>query len=447
MKLGKGIEKSLLAYPEVISVSRTTGTAEASEHLHPVNHSHYNIELLPREKRKRGFKEITEAMRKELDQLPGVAYIFEQPIANKLAEMLTGTEGQLSVKLFGPDLSLLNEKIEEIRNVLAEIRGVADLQIEQTTGVPQLVIKLKREKLALFGISVSQVADTIETALKGIEATDVYEADRVTSVLIRLPEEYRNDEEAIKNLLVNAPNGERIPLSELTDITRGEGPQTIFRENLMRRKIILCNVIKRDIGSFVEESRQRIDQTVSLPAGYFVTFGGQFESQQRALHHLATVMIIVLLIIFVVLFSSFGSIWQASLIILNIPSTLIGGILGLLIARQTINVSSTIGLIALFGICVQNDIILVAKINDFRRHGLSVRDSVVKGALTKFRPIFMTDMVMIVGVLPLALIVTTGAELHRPLAVVYIGGFFFAILLRLVVVPVLYETLAKLSKK
>ncbi len=447
IKMGTRIEKIFLSFPEVISVSRTTGTAEASEHLHPVNHSHYNIELSPREKRKRGFKEITEAMRRELDKLPGIAYIFEQPIANKLAEMLTGTEGQLSVKLFGQDLGILNEKIEEIRNVLAEVKGVADLQIEQTTGVPQLVIKLKREKMALFGISVSQVADSIETALKGIEATDVYEADRVTSVLIRLPEEYRNDEEAIKNLLVNSPNGERIPLSELTDITRGEGPQTIFRENLMRRKIILCNVIKRDIGSFVEEGRQRIDQTVSLPAGYFVTFGGQFESQQRALHHLTTVMIIVLLIIFVVLFSSFGSLWQASLIILNIPSTLIGGILGLLIARQTINVSSTIGLIALFGICVQNDIILVAKINDFRRQGLSVRDSVVKGALTKFRPIFMTDMVMIVGVLPLALIVTTGAELHRPLAVVYIGGFFFAILLRLIVVPVLYETLAKLGAK
>jgi len=447
IKMGTRIEKIFLSFPEVISVSRTTGTAEASEHLHPVNHSHYNIELSPREKRKRGFKEITEAMRKELDKLPGIAYIFEQPIANKLAEMLTGTEGQLSVKLFGQDLDILNEKIEEIRNVLADIRGVADLQIEQTTGVPQLVIKLKREKLALFGISVSQVADTIETALKGIEATDVYEADRVTSVLIRFPEEYRNDEEAIKNLLVDAPNGERIPLSELTDITKSEGPQTIFRENLMRRKIILCNVVKRDIGGFVDEARQRIDQSVSLPAGYFVTFGGQFESQQRALHHLTMVMIIVLLIIFVVLFSSFGSLWQASLIILNIPSTLIGGILGLLIAGQTINVSSTIGLIALFGICVQNDIILVAKINDFRRRGLSLRDSVVKGALTKFRPIFMTDMVMIVGVLPLALIVTTGAELHRPLAVVYIGGFFFAILLRLIVVPVLYETLGKWSKK
>ncbi len=447
IKMGTRIEKIFLSFPEVISVSRTTGTAEASEHLHPVNHSHYNIELVPREKRKRGFKEITQAMREELDKLPGVAYIFEQPIANKLAEMLTGTEGQLSVKLFGQDLYTLNDKIEEIRNVMSEIRGVADLQIEQTTGIPQLVIKLKRENLARFGIPVSDVADIIEIALNGIEATDVYEPDRITSVLIRLPEKYRSEEEAIKNLLVDAPNGERIPLSELADITKSEGPQTIFRENLMRRKIILCNVVKRDIGSFVKEAQQKIEEEVSLPPGYFVSFGGQFESQQRAMKHLTTLMLIVILIIFVVLFSSFGSIWQALLIILNIPTTLIGGILGLLIAGQTINVSSTIGLIALFGICVQNDVILVAKINDFRRQGLSLRDAVMEGALTKLRPILMTDLVMIVAVLPLALSVTTGAELHRPLAVVYIGGFFFAILIRLIVVPVLYETLAKFGKK
>ena len=447
IEMGTRIEKIFLSFPEVISVSRTTGTAEASEHLHPVNHSHYNIELLPREKRKRDFNELTQAMRKELDKLPGVAYIFEQPIANKLAEMLTGTEGQLSVKLFGQDLDVLNEKIEEIRGVMAEVKGVADLQIEQTTGIPQLVIKLKREKLARFGIPVSDVADIIETALNGIEATDVYEVDRITSVLIRLPEKYRSDEEAIKNLLVDAPNRERIPLSELAEITKSEGPQTIFRENLMRRKIILCNVVKRDIGTFVKEAQQKIEEKVSLPPGYFFTFGGQFESQQRAMEHLTTLMLIVILIIFVILFSSFGSIRQALLIIMNIPTTLIGGILALLIAGQTLNVSSTIGLIALFGICVQNDVILVAKINDFRRQGFSLREAVMEGALTKFRPIIMTDIVMIVAVLPLALIVTTGAELHRPLAIVYIGGFFFAILLRLIVVPVLYETFAKLGKE
>ncbi len=447
MEMGKRIENIFLSFPEVISVSRTTGTAEASEHVHPVNHSHYNIELFPLEKRKRDFQELTAAMREKLDKIPGVAYIFEQPIANKLAEMLTGTEGQLSVKLFGQDLDILNGKIEEIRNIMVEIKGVVDLQIEQTTGIPLLIIKLDREKLARYGIPVSDVADIIETALNGIEATDVYEPDRITSVLIRLPEKYRNDEEAIKNLLVDAPNGERIPLSQLAEISKGEGPQTIFRENLLRRKIILCNVVKRDIGSFVKEARARIDRDISLPPGYFITFGGQFESQQRALRHLTVLMLIVILIIFIVLFSSFGSIRQALLFIMNIPTTLIGGILGLLIAGQTINVSSTIGLIALFGICVQNDIILVAKINDFRRQGLSLREGVLEGALTKFRPILMTDMVMIVAVLPLALIVTTGSELHRPLAVVYIGGFFFAILLRLIMVPVLYEALAKLGKE
>ncbi|MBN2246538.1 MAG: efflux RND transporter permease subunit [Candidatus Aminicenantes bacterium] len=447
IEMGKKVEKIFLSFPEVLSVSRTTGTAEASEHVHPVNHSHYNIELLPREKRKRGFDEITQAMRQELDKIPGLAYIFEQPIANKLAEMLTGTEGELSIKLFGSDLTVLNNYIEDIRNIVAEIEGVTDLQIEQTTGIPQLVIKLNREKLARFGIPVGNVADIIETAFNGIEATDVYELDRITSVLIRLPEEYRNDEDAVKNLLVDAPSGERIPLSELAEITRSEGPQTIFRENLMRRKIILCNIEGRDMGGFVNETRQKIDSEVKLPLGYFITFGGQFESQQRAMHHLTTLMIIVILIIFVILFSSFGSIWQAFLIILNIPTTLVGGILGLLIAGQTMNVSSTIGLIALFGICVQNDIILVAKINDFRKQGMSLRDSVIQGAITKFRPIIMTDLVMIVGVLPLALIVSTGAELHRPLAVVYIGGFFFAILLRLIVVPLLYETLGKIAEK
>jgi cobalt-zinc-cadmium resistance protein CzcA len=445
IEMGKRVEKIFLSFPEVVSVSRTTGTAEASEHVHPVNHSHYNIELLPREERKRGFKEITAAMRVELDKLPGVAYIFEQPIANKLAEMLTGTEGQLSVKLFGTDLGVLNGKIEEIRNVLADVPGVADLQIEQTTGVPQLIIRLRRDKLALYGISVAQAAETVETAFNGLEVTDVYEPDRVTSLLIRLPEKYRSDEAAVGNLLVSAPSGERIPLSEIAEISRGEGPQTIFRENLMRRKIILCNIVKRDIGSFVTEARQKIDETVSLPAGYYVTFGGQFESQQRALHHLTTLMVLVILIIFVILFSSFGSIRQALLVIMNVPSTLVGGIVALLITGQTINVSSTIGLIALFGICVQNDIILVAKINDFRKRGASLHEAVVKGALTKFRPIFMTDMVMIVGVLPLALTVTTGAELHRPLAIVYIGGFFFAILLRLFMLPVLYETLESLG--
>jgi cobalt-zinc-cadmium resistance protein CzcA len=438
LRVGRQIEDVFMSFPEVISVSRTTGSAEGTEHLHPVNHSHYHLEILPREERDKGFEELTEEMRVELDKIPGVAYIFEQPIANRLAEMLTGTEGQLSIKLFGPDLEQLNRSIQDVYNAIHELDGVADMQIEQTTGVPQLVIDIRREALARYGLAVSDVADIIETALNGIEVTDVYEPQRITALMLRLPEEYRNDEQQVRNLLVDAPNGERIPLSTLADIYKSEGPQTIFRENLQRRKIIIGNVVDRDIGGFVEEAMAVIDSQVDLPPGYYVTFGGQYESQQRAMEHLTMVMLLVILIIFVVLFSSFGSLRQAFLIILNIPTTLLGGMLGLIIASQTLNVSSTIGLIALFGICVQNDVILVAKINDLRERGRNLRDAVIEGAMTKFRPILMTDVVMIVGVLPLALIETTGAELHRPLAVVYIGGFFFAILLRLLIIPALY---------
>jgi cobalt-zinc-cadmium resistance protein CzcA len=445
VRVGKEIEKVLMKFPEVASVSRTTGSAEGSEHIHPVNHCHFLIELLPKEERKRDFKELSQAMRHELEKFPGLSYIIEQPIANKLAEMLTGSEGQLSIKLFGPDLDVLNEKIEEIKEIVRGIRGAADVQVEQTRGIPELVIKPDREKLARYGLSIGQVAEIIETAFNGLEVTDVYEQDRITSVLVRLPEKYRQDEEALKNLLLDTPSGEKVPLALVADIRRSEGPQTIFRENMMRRKIILCNVVKRDVGGFVEEAKKTIEEKVSLPQGYFVTFGGQYESQQHAMKHLTLLMALVLLIIFVVLFSSFGSIWQALLIILNIPSTLIGGIIGLLVAGQSMNVSSTIGLIALFGICAQNDIVLVGKINDYRKAGMPLRQAVVEGALTKFRPIFITDMVMIVSVLPLALIRATGSELHRPLATVYIGGFFFAILLRMFIVPALYELFAKLA--
>lgn len=444
--MGRRVERLIMALPEVASVTRTTGSAESSEHLHPVGHSHFAIQLKPRGERTRGYAQITAALREPLNQLPGMAYLFEQPISNKLAEMLTGTEGELSVKLFGPDLEILNGRIEDIRQVLATIDGIEDLQVEQTAGIPQLLVEVNRERLSRFGVSVSQVADVIETALNGLDVTDVYEGDRVTSVLIRLPERYRRDEDAVRNLLVDTPGGERVPLSELARIARSQGPQTIFRENLTRRKIAMCNVVGRDVGGVVEEARRRIAAEVPLSPGYYVTFGGQFESQQHAMRHLTIVMALALLVIFIVLFAAFGSVGQALLVILNVPTALAGGILALWFAGESLNVSSTIGLIGLFGVCAQNDIILVSKINDLRRQGLALRDAVVEGSLTKFRAIFMTDLVMIVGVLPLALIEATGSELHRPLAIVYVGGFLFAMVLRRFIVPALYEAFARFER-
>ena len=447
VRIGRKVAAIFRSFPEVISVCRTTGMAEASEHVHPVNHSHYILDLKPKEERERDFEELTEAMRKELDKIPGIVYIFEQPISNKLAEMLTGAEGQLSIKLFGKDLGVLSEKVEQIRGVVSHIEGVADLQVEQTAGIPQLLVKLNREKLARFGIRVEDVADMIEIALNGLEVTNVYEEDRITAVHLRLSEKYRRDEESVKNLLIDTPDGQRIPLSELSDISRSEGPQTIFREDLMRRKIIVCNVVGRDIGSFVEEAKRSIEKNVSLPTGYFVTFGGQFESQQRSMRQLSFMMLIVGVIVFVVLFSSLGSIRQCFLILLNIPLTFSGGLIALFIFGQTLNVSSLIGLIALFGIALQNGIVLVSKINALRKEGLALHDAILQGAAMRFRPTLMTELILILGVLPLILGSSSGSELHQPLAVVYIGGFLVAIFFEQIVLPVLYEVFSKLRKE
>jgi cobalt-zinc-cadmium resistance protein CzcA len=309
-----------------------------------------------------------------------------------------------------------------------------------------MVVELDRDELSRYGIPVGDVADLVETALNGLEVTDVYEADRVTSILLRLEETHRQSEEGIRNILVDAPGGERIPLTQLARIRHSEGPQEILRENLMRRKIILASVVDRDVASLVDEARERIEASVTLPTGYYVEFGGSFENQQRAMRNLSILMGIVILVIFVILFSSFGSILQASLVILSIPLSLVGAVVALLLAGSTLNVSSMIGLIALIGVCVQNDVILIAKIRDFRNEGLGLREAVMAGSLRKFRAIFMTNLVMIVGSVPLVFHVSTGSELHRPLAIVYIGGFMGAILIRMIAMPVLFESATRLPR-
>jgi len=451
VRVGKEFERALMEFPEVEHVCRTTGMAEESEHVHPVNHSHYMLKLRPRQEGDRGYAELTDAMREKLDQMPGKSpHMFEQPIGNKLAEMLTGTEGQISLKVYGADLDKLVEKAQGIAEILRDIEGIEDLQVEQTSGIPLRVITLKREELARHGIKVDEVADVIETALGGVEVTDVTEVDRMTAVLLRLPEKYRQDVDAVKNLLVDTPSGHRVPLDQIADIDpTATGPQTIFRENRSRRKTILLNVVGRDVGGFVEEATAKINASglFSMGDGYSFKFGGEFESQQRTMQQLKWMMLIVGLSVLVVLFASLHSIRQSLLLLLNIPMTLAGGIIALYLTKQTLNVSSVIGFIALFGIALQNGVVLVGKINDLRSNGVELHDAVIQGAAYRFRPILMTELILILGVLPLALGTTAGSELHRPLAVVYIGGFVVAIFFEQIVLPILYEFSARLGKE
>jgi len=463
VRTGKKVEELLLSFDEVVSVCRTTGSAEGSEHVHPVNHSHYIIQLKPRHERKRGHEELAEAMREKLDEMLGIAYIFEQPIENKMAEMLTGIEGEIALKVFGPELDVLDELTVEIGQVMNRVPGIADLQIEQTTGIPLVLVEPDQAALSRYGIQVGQVADLVEAALNGVEVTDVIEADRITSVLLRLPKKYRENVDSIANLLVDTPSGHRIPLSQLARIDRGEGPQTIFHENLRKRKTILCNVVGRDIGRFVEEAKETILREVDLPNGYDIAFGGQFESQQKTTKQLTWMLLVVFLGVLVVLFASLGSFRQSVILLLNVPVTASGGIVALYLTGQTLNVSSWIGFIALFGIALQNGVILVGKINDLRTEGLRLHEAVIQGARQRFRPILMTELILILGVLPLAmglmlvpapagegifgviplaLEAASGAEIHRPLAVVYIGGFVIAIFFEQIVLPILYEIVA-----
>lgn len=439
VRIGKKVEEIFLSFPEVVFVCRTTGMAEESEHVHPVNHSHYIMELKPLEERTRGYLELTEAMRHQLAQIPGIAVMFEQPIANKMAEMLTGTEGQIAVKLFGPDLTVLSQKVTEIQEAMSHVEGIADMQVEQTAGIPLVVIRLDREALARHGIQVEYVAELVEAALNGVEVTDVWEAEKTTAVLLRLPESYRQDVEMVRNLMLDAPDGHSVPLSQLARIENAEGPQTIFREDMMRRKVIVLNVVGRDIGGFVQEALGEIQRHVSLPPGYHLEFGGQFESQQRAMKQLMWMMLVVGIAVLVVLFASLGSLRQALLLLLNVPMTVAGGIVALFLAGQTLNVSSLIGFIALFGIALQNGVVLLGRMNDIRRKGVELHEAVMEGAVTRFRPILMTELILIVGVLPLAFGKSSGAEMHRPLALVYIGGFVVAIFFEQIVLPALYE--------
>ena len=425
-------------YPEVVSISRETGMAEHTEHTHPVSHSHFTIELTSKEERQRSIEQIIEAMRDDIRQVPGLLYIFEQPIQNKLAEMLTGTEGELSVKLFGTDLEVLNEKIEDVYSILTEIEGTADAQIEQTVGVPRINIILDRERMARYGVKVDGVSDIIETALNGLSVTDVLTGNRRFPVLLRFRPEYRDSVEKIAALLVDTPSGQRIPLAEMSMIEKGEGPQEIFRENLERRKVIVLNVSGRDVGHYVAEARRRIAESVELPTGYRVTFGGQFENQQRAGQQLIVFSVIIALVVFITLISSFKSLRQSLVVLLGVPIALAGGLVALWLLGGTLNVSSAVGFIALFGISLQNGIILIRTFCGLRENGMPLYDAVLEGSRMRLRPILMTELVMIFGALPLVLGTETGSEIHKPLAIVYVGGFIFALLLSKFVLPALY---------
>ena len=435
------LERIAKKIPEVIDVVSKIGRAEAGGDPEPVNNIEALVTLKPdNEWTTVGSKpELVELLAERLGKYPGVALNFSQPIALRVDELLSGVKAQLAIALFGEDIDQLVKSADEINRVVSSVTGAADVQVEQVTGQPQLQIKVDRNAIARYGINVEDVQELIETAVGGEEAGQVFEGIRRFDVVVRLQEPYRQNIGAISSLLVPVPDGvARVPLSQLADIRVVTGPKQISHDNGQRRIVIQLNVRGRDMGGFVTEAQRRIGAKVKLPPGYFVTWGGQFENQQRAMKRLAVIVPITIGLIFLLLFSSFGSLRQASLIILNVPFAMIGGILGLAVSRQYLSVPASVGFIALFGVAVLNGVVLVSYINGLRREGLSLTDSVLRGTELRLRPVLMTATVAILGLLPLLFSSGAGSEVQRPLAAVVVGGLLTSTALTLLVLPTLY---------
>ncbi|HVZ64185.1 MAG TPA: CusA/CzcA family heavy metal efflux RND transporter [Opitutaceae bacterium] len=434
-------EKILKQFPEVIDVVSKTGRADIASDPMGVELSDVIVTLKPREEwtTTKSKEELVEKMREALAELPGVASSFSQPIALRVDELVSGVKSAIGIKIFGDDLDVLKAKAEAVSRVLGKVAGATDINVEKVSGLAYLQIEIDRDKIARYGINVADVQNVIEIAIGGKEASKVYEGLKVFGLAVRFPESARNDVAPIRELLIPSPGGALIPLGQLATVTVSEGPAQISREMGQRRIVIECNVTGRDLGGFVAEAQEKIDSAVKLPPGYLITWGGQFENQQRAMKRFAIVVPITIAAIFLLLFSSFNSVKQAVLIILNIPFALIGGIIALVVGEFNLSVSASVGFIALFGVAVLNGVVMVSYFNELRREGMKVADAVIEGAVLRLRPVLITASVAALGLIPMLFATGPGSEIQKPLAAVVIGGLVSSTLLTLYLLPTLYR--------
>ncbi len=431
-------------FPEVTRVVTRVGRGEIGAHSDPVNSAEGFVALKPPSewttvgKPEELFTEMGEAF----ENFPGVQFNFTQPIAAAVDELLTGTRAELAIKIFGADMEVLKKKAGEVETLIRTIFGAADVQKDQVTGTPQLRITIDHQAISRYGINVKDVQEIIRTAVGGEKAGQIFEGIPRFDILVRYTAENRNSAEAIGHILVPAPGGAKVPLENLTRIEEIVGPRQITRENNQRFITVQCNVRGRDIGSFVAEAQQAIDANVKFPPGYFVSWGGQFELQQEANRRLSLVIPITLLIVFLLLFSTFNSLRNALLIFLNIPLALVGGVTALWFTGQNLSVPASVGFIALFGIALANGMVLVTYINQLLREGISMAEACINGACLRLRPVLMTASTTGLGLVPMVLSSGTGSEVQRPLATVVIGGLVTSTLLTLLVIPALYKWFA-----
>ncbi|QDQ27046.1 CusA/CzcA family heavy metal efflux RND transporter [Chitinimonas arctica] len=437
------LEKRIKSFPEVKTVFARIGTAEVATDPMPPSIADTYVIFKPQSEWPdpgRSLADIREELEMALAEIPGSNYEFSQPIQMRFNELLSGVRGDIAVKVFGDDMDVLLKNGNDIAKVLDGIKGAADVKVEQVAGLPLLTIAIDRERLSRYGLSMRSVQDVVEVAVGGKTAGVMFEGDRRFDVMVRLPEVLRDDIDAVKRLPIPLPdaNGGSIPLSEVANVELSQGPNQISRENGKRRIVVSANVRDRDIGSFVAEATQLIDSNIKLPSAYWITWGGQFEQLQSAAKRLQIVVPLSLLLVFGLLFATFGNAKDGLLVFTGVPFALTGGVLALWLRDIPLSISAGVGFIALSGVAVLNGLVMISFINKLREEGVDKADAVFNGAMTRLRPVLMTALVASLGFIPMALATGTGAEVQRPLATVVIGGIISSTVLTLLVLPALY---------
>jgi cobalt-zinc-cadmium resistance protein CzcA len=443
-------EKALLSFPEVTKVVSKIGRAEVATDPMGVDTVDMYVGLKPRDQwhSASSREELVSKMAEVLEkQVPQAVFSFSQPVELRTAELIAGVKSDVAIKIFGQDMDKLRSSAEQVNRIVSKVAGAADVKVEQVEGLPQLVIKPNRDAISRYGINVSDVNDLVESIIAGKEAGAIYQGEQKFDLVVRLQEPTTQNINTIRNLLVAAPNGARIPLYQLAQISLEEGPAQISREDRQRRIVVELNVRGRDIGSFVHEAQSAIDNNVHLPEGYYITWGGQFENLQRASATLLLVVPLALLLIFVLLFMTFGSVRQALLIYSGIPFAVVGGIFALALRSMPFSISAGVGFIALSGVAVLNGVVMVSYINGLRQQGMSLEDAVRIGAETRLRPVLMTALVASLGFVPMAFSSSAGSEVQRPLATVVIGGLITSSLLTLLLLPNLFIWFENMTRR
>lgn len=434
------VEQRLKQFPELETVVSRTGQTGVALEARGVDKTGFVGALKPRSEWQSASsrEELMEKMREAVEDIPGMNASFSQPIQCRIDELVAGTRAQVIAKLSGDDLGILKRKAGEIARVLAQVPGAADLAEEKVAGQPYLTVSVDREQIARHGVNVADVLDLVETAVGGKSVSQVYQDNQVSDIAIRFPDEHRRSVESLRGLLVDAPNGVRLPLGQLAQVEQQEGPVQISREDGQRRIGVEVNVSGRDIGSFVHEAQERIRREVPLPPGYVLTWGGQFENQQQAMRRLGLIAPAVAGTIFMLLLVTFGRLRPALLVVFNLPFALAGGVFALWLSGLYLSVPASVGFIVLFGVAVLNGLVLISSITQFQADGMPADEAVMAGCDARLRPVLMTALIAIFSLMPMVMATGPGAEVQRPLAVVVVGGLITSTLLTLLVLPALY---------